>query len=65
VTSITAYNLFNDHIRELSGDALPLDTAHGDQNLRRGAVTVKSFGSHQIHLNGWTMLPVCISFMKT
>jgi len=37
VTSITAYNRFQDHIRELAADGLPLDLAHGDQTLNRGA----------------------------
>ena len=37
LTSITAYNRFQDHIRELAADGLPLDLAHGEQTLNRGA----------------------------
>jgi iron complex outermembrane receptor protein len=37
LTSITSYNRFQDHIRELAADGLPLDLAHGDQALNRGA----------------------------
>jgi iron complex outermembrane receptor protein len=37
LTSITAYNRFQDHIRELAADGLPIDLAHGEQTLNRGA----------------------------
>ncbi len=37
LTSITAYNRFQDHIRNLAADGLPLDVAHGQQTLNRGA----------------------------